>query len=194
MLSGGLLMFYLFKQGFRKQLPLLIGTAVLMVLSFSAYAYSVLLIALLIYVLITNRNRGKMLLVLAGMLLVVVVGVPFLLETFHVSGYFTDRFQFNFDHLIKNGQFHFVRVVFPGDRIHRVCASPDLRRGRRLLLQGICGTPAQAFQRWTDIRGSIRSRIQTSGYGDVAELAVKNIRRGRFGRRHADALASWLRS
>ena len=59
MLSGGLLMLYLFKQGYRKQLPLLIGTAVLTVLSFSAYAYSVLLVALLIYLLITNKNREK---------------------------------------------------------------------------------------------------------------------------------------
>jgi hypothetical protein len=113
MLSGGLLMLYLFKQGYRKQLPLLIGTAVLTVLSFSAYAYSVLLVALLIYLLITNKNRGKMMLVLAGCLLVVVVGVPFLLETFHVSGYFTDRFQFNFAHLIATDNSMFVRVFFP---------------------------------------------------------------------------------
>ena len=91
----------------------LIGTAVLMVLSFSAYAYSVLLVALLIYLLITNKNRGKMMLVLAGCLLVVVVGVPFLLETFHVSGYFTDRFQFNFAHLIATDNSIFVRVFFP---------------------------------------------------------------------------------
>ena len=102
-------MLYLFKQGYRKQLPLLIGTAVLTVLSFSAYAYSVLLVALLIYLLITNKNRGKMMLVLAGCLLVVVVGVPFLLETFHVSGYFTDRFQFNFAHLIATDNSMFVR-------------------------------------------------------------------------------------
>ena len=137
MLSGGLLMLYLFKQGYRKQLPLLIGTAVLTVLSFSAYAYSVLLVALLIYLLITNKNRGKMMLVLAACVLVVAVGVPFLLETLHVSGYFTDRFQFNFSPYDRNGQFVFRSGLFPGDRIHRVRASPGIRRGRRLLLQGI---------------------------------------------------------
>ncbi|SFS54568.1 O-antigen ligase [Paenibacillus sp. BC26] len=113
MLSGGILMFYLFKQGFRKHLVLLIGTAVLLVLSFSAYAYSVLLTALLIYVLITSKNRGKMLLVLAACVLVVGVGVPFLLEAFHVSGYFTDRFQFDFNSLIKTDNSFFIRVVFP---------------------------------------------------------------------------------
>ncbi|WP_274650368.1 O-antigen ligase family protein [Paenibacillus humicola] len=113
MLSGGLLMFYLYKQGYRKQLPLLICTAVLMVLSFSAYAYSVLLIALLIYVLITNKNRGRMLLVLGACVLVIAVGVPFLLQAFHVSGYFTSRFQFNFSQLIETDNSYFIRVVFP---------------------------------------------------------------------------------
>ncbi|MBO7744917.1 O-antigen ligase family protein [Paenibacillus sp. MWE-103] len=113
MLSGGLLMFFLYKRGFRKQLPLLIGTAVLLVLSFSAYAYSVLLTAMLIYVLIANKNRGKMLLVLGVCVLVVAVGVPYLLETFHVSGYFTERFQFNFNHLIKTDNSMFIRVYFP---------------------------------------------------------------------------------
>lgn len=113
MLSGGLLMFYLFKQGIRSHLILLISTGVLMVLSFSAYAYTVLLTALLIYVLITNKHRGKMMLVLAGSILLVVAGVPYLLETFSVTGYFTDRFQFNFSHLIQTDNSYFIRVVFP---------------------------------------------------------------------------------
>jgi hypothetical protein len=113
MLSGGLLMFYLFKQGFRKLLIPFIGIAVLMVLSFSAYAYTVLLTALLIYVFITNRHRGRMLLILTGSIFVVAVGVPYLLETFRVSGYFTDRFQFDFSHLIKTDNSYFVRLVFP---------------------------------------------------------------------------------
>ncbi|MFC4810048.1 O-antigen ligase family protein [Paenibacillus sp. GCM10023250] len=113
MLSGGLLMFFLYKRGFRKQLPLLIGTAVLLMLSFSAYAYSVLLTAMLIYVLIANKNRGKMLLVLGVCVLIVAVGVPYLLETFHVSGYFTERFKFNFNHLIKTDNSMFIRVYFP---------------------------------------------------------------------------------
>ncbi|WP_308638123.1 O-antigen ligase family protein [Paenibacillus silvisoli] len=113
MLSGGILMLYLFKQGFRNHLALLLGTAVLLVLSFSAYAYSVLLTALLIYVLIANRNRGKMLFVLAASVLAVAAGVPYLLEAFHVSGYFTERFQFDFDHLIKTDNSFFIRVVFP---------------------------------------------------------------------------------
>ncbi|MBM7563610.1 O-antigen ligase family protein [Paenibacillus sacheonensis] len=113
MLSGGLLMLFLFKQGYRRQLPLLIGTAVLVVLSFSAYAYSVMLTALLIYVLITSKNRGKMLLVLGVCVLIVAVGVPFLLEALHVSGYFTDRFQFNFSHMVKADNSFFIRVFFP---------------------------------------------------------------------------------
>jgi hypothetical protein len=113
MLSGGLLMLYLFKQGFRKLLIPFIAIVVLMVLSFSAYAYTVLLTALLVYVFIANRHRGRMLLVLAGSILVIAVGVPYLLETFRVSGYFTDRFQFDFSHLIKTDNSYFVRVVFP---------------------------------------------------------------------------------
>ncbi|WP_162255030.1 O-antigen ligase family protein [Paenibacillus sp. Soil522] len=113
MLSGGLIMFFLHKQGFRKQLLLLVATMLLMVLSFSAYAYSVLLTALVIYVLITNKNRGRMLVVLAACAFVVVVGVPYLIETFKVSGYFTQRFQFNFDQLINNDNSFFVRLVFP---------------------------------------------------------------------------------
>jgi hypothetical protein len=113
MLSGGLLMLYLFKQGYRKLLIPFMAIVVLMVLSFSAYAYTVLLTALLIYVIISNRHRGRMLLVLAGCILVIAVGVPYLLETFRVSGYFTDRFQFDFSHLIKTDNSYFVRVVFP---------------------------------------------------------------------------------
>lgn len=113
MLSGGLLMFFLYKRGFAKQLPLLIATMLLMVLSFSAYAYSVMLIALVVYVLITNKNRGRMLVVLACCALVIVVGVPFLIETFHVSGYFTQRFQFNFGNLIETDNSFFIRLVFP---------------------------------------------------------------------------------
>lgn len=113
MLSGGLLMLYLFKQGYRTLLLPLIGIAVLLVLSFSAYAYSVLLTALLIYVLIASRHRGRMLMVLAGGVLVVAIGVPYLLETFRVSGYFTDRFQFDFNLLLKTDNSFFVRSVFP---------------------------------------------------------------------------------
>ncbi|MFC5703857.1 O-antigen ligase family protein [Cohnella faecalis] len=114
LLSGGLLLLYLYKEGYRKlTLVPLIGTALLLVLSFSAYAYSVLLTALLIYVLIANRHRGRMFLALAGIVLVVAVGVPFLLETLSVSGYFTDRFQFDFGHLIRADNSFFIRVVFP---------------------------------------------------------------------------------
>lgn len=113
MLSGGLIMFYLYKQGFRKQLLLLFATMLLMILSFSAYAYTVVLTALVIYVLVTNKNRGRMLVVLAVCSLIVVVGVPFLIETFKISGYFTDRFQFNFNQLINNDNSFFVRLVFP---------------------------------------------------------------------------------
>lgn len=113
MLSGGLIMFFLYKQGFRKQMLLLIATMLLMVLSFSAYAYTVVLTALVIYVLITNKNRGRMLVVLAVCAFVVVVGVPYLIETFKVSGYFTERFQFNFSQLINNDNSFFVRLVFP---------------------------------------------------------------------------------
>lgn len=113
MLSGGLIMFFLYKQGFRKQLLLLFATMLLMVLSFSAYAYTVLLTALVFYVLVTNKNRGRMLVVLAVCALVVVVGVPFLIETFKISGYFTDRFQFDFNQLINNDNSFFIRLVFP---------------------------------------------------------------------------------
>lgn len=113
MLSGGLIMLFLFKRGFRKQMVLLTATMLLMVLSFSAYAYSVLLTALVFYVLVTNKNRGRMLVVLAACALVVVVGVPFLIETFKISGYFTDRFEFNFSQLINNDNSFFIRTVFP---------------------------------------------------------------------------------
>ncbi|MGM0883176.1 MAG: O-antigen ligase family protein [Bacillota bacterium] len=113
MLSGGLIMFFLYKQGFRKQMILLVATILLMVLSFSAYAYTVLLTALVIYVLVTNKNRGRMLVVLTVCALVVVVGVPYLIETFKVSGYFTQRFEFNFDQLINNDNSFFIRLVFP---------------------------------------------------------------------------------
>ncbi|WP_190866583.1 O-antigen ligase family protein [Paenibacillus arenilitoris] len=113
MLSGGLIMFFLYKRGFRKQLLLFVATMSLMVLSFSAYAYSVLLTALVIYVLATNKNRGKMLAVLAVCAFVVVVGVPYLIETFRISGYFTQRFQFDFNQLINNDNSFFIRTVFP---------------------------------------------------------------------------------
>ena len=113
MLSGGLLMVFLHKRGYRWQLQLAIGTAVLMVLSFSAYAYSVLLTALLIYVLVTKKNRGKMMLLLGACVAVVAFVVPFLLEALHVSGYFTDRFQFNFSHMAKADNSFFIRVYFP---------------------------------------------------------------------------------
>ncbi|MDQ8737000.1 O-antigen ligase family protein [Paenibacillus sp. LHD-38] len=113
MLSGGLIMFFLYKQGFRKQMHLLIAVVLLMVLSFSAYAYTVLLTALVIYVLVTNKNRGRMLVVLSVCAFVVVVGVPYLIETFKVSGYFTQRFQFDFKQLINNDNSFFIRLVFP---------------------------------------------------------------------------------
>lgn len=113
MLSGGLIMFFLYKRGFRKQWILLAATALLLVLSFSAYAYLVLLIALVLYALITNKNRGKMLTVLALSFFIIVVGVPFLIDTFKISGYFTDRFQFNFNYLIQRDSSFFVRTVFP---------------------------------------------------------------------------------
>lgn len=113
MLSGGLLMLYLYRQGHRKLLIPLIGITALMVLSFSAYAYTVLLTALLILVLVANKNRGRLMLLLGGCVLVVAVGVPYLLETFRVSGYFTDRFQFDFNRLIQTDNSFFIRVVFP---------------------------------------------------------------------------------
>ncbi|WP_199618146.1 O-antigen ligase family protein [Paenibacillus alkalitolerans] len=113
MLSGGLLMLYMYKQGFRKHLILLTGTAVLLVLSFSAYAYSVLLTAIVIYVLVTNKHRGRMLLVLGASIAIVAIGVPFLLETFRVSGYFTDRFQFDLNKLYRTDNSFYIRVVFP---------------------------------------------------------------------------------
>ena len=37
----------------------------------------------------------------------------FLLEALHVSGYFTDRFQFNFSHMVKADNSFFIRVFFP---------------------------------------------------------------------------------
>ncbi|MBB6671472.1 O-antigen ligase family protein [Cohnella nanjingensis] len=114
LLCGGLLLLFLYKEGYRKVVLVpLIGCAVLLVLSFSAYAYSVLLTALLVYVFIANKYRGRMLLALGAIGLVVVVGVPFLLETLKVSGYFTDRFQFDFGHLIMADNSFFIRVVFP---------------------------------------------------------------------------------
>jgi hypothetical protein len=114
LLSGGLLLLYLHGRGFRKQVLVpLAGTLLLLVLSFSAYAYSVLLLALVVYVFVANKYRGRMLLALAGIVLVVAVGVPYLLQTLHVSGYFTDRFQFNFSHLLKADNSVFIRVVFP---------------------------------------------------------------------------------
>ncbi|MBB6635813.1 O-antigen ligase family protein [Cohnella thailandensis] len=114
LLSCGLLMLFLYKEGFKKlMLVPLIGCVLLLVLSFSAYAYSVLFTALLIYVLIANKYRGRMLLALAAIAAIIGVGVPFLLETLKVSGYFTDRFQFDFAHLLKADNSFFVRVVFP---------------------------------------------------------------------------------
>ena len=114
LLSGGLLLLYLYKEGYRKAtLVPLIGSAVLLVLSFSAYAYSVLLTALLVYVLVANKYRGRMLLALGAIGLVIVVGVPFLLETLKVSGYFTDRFNFNFSHMLRADNSFFIRVIFP---------------------------------------------------------------------------------
>ncbi|MBB6735113.1 O-antigen ligase domain-containing protein [Cohnella zeiphila] len=114
LLSGGLLLLYLYGKGFRKQLLLpLSGVGLLLVISFSAYAYSVLLLALLVYVFVANKYRGRMLLALGAIVLVVAVGVPYLLQTLHVSGYFTDRFQFNFNHLLKADNSVFIRVVFP---------------------------------------------------------------------------------
>jgi len=114
LLSGGLLMLFLYRNGFRKLLLLpLAGIGLLLVLSFSAYAYSVLVIALVFYVLIGSRYRGRMLLALGGIALVIGVGVPYLLQTLHVSGYFTDRFNFDVDHLLKADNSVFIRVVFP---------------------------------------------------------------------------------
>ncbi|THF73660.1 O-antigen ligase family protein [Cohnella fermenti] len=114
LLSCGLLLLYLYKEGYRRltRIPL-IGCALLLVLSFSAYAYSVLLTALLVYVLIANKYRGRMLLALGAIAALIGVGVPFLLETLKVSGYFTDRFQFDFAHLLKADNSFFIRVVFP---------------------------------------------------------------------------------
>jgi hypothetical protein len=113
MLSGGLLMLFLVRQGYRKLLVPLIGIAALLVLTFSAYAYTVLLTALLIVVLIARRHRGRTIVLLAAAVCLVAFGVPYLLETFHVSGYFTDRFQFDFGKLIQTDNSYFIRVVFP---------------------------------------------------------------------------------
>ncbi|MFD1957711.1 O-antigen ligase domain-containing protein [Paenibacillus thailandensis] len=113
MLSGGLLMFFLYKRGFRKQIVLLVATALLMVLSFSSYAYTVLLLALVFYVLTTNKNRGRMIVILGACVLVIGFGVPYLIEAFNISGYFTDRFQFNFAQMWQNDNSVFVRIAFP---------------------------------------------------------------------------------
>lgn len=113
LLTGGLLALDLYKRGFRQHRYLLAGIAVLLVLSFSAYAYMVLLIALLIYVLTTGKHRGRMIVALAACVWIVAVGVPYLLEAFKVSGYFTDRFQFNFERLMQSDNSVFVRLVFP---------------------------------------------------------------------------------
>ncbi len=152
MLSGGLIMFFLYKQGFRKQLLLLIATMLLMVLSFSAYAYSVLLTALVIYVLITNKNRGRMLVVLAACAFVVVVGVPYLIETFKVSGYFTQRFQFNFDQLINNDNSFFVRLVFPAIGFMEFARHPIFGVGGGFYYTEVCLPPTAAFQQRIEIQ------------------------------------------
>jgi len=113
LLSGGLLMLWLFRQGYRRLLIPLAGVGVLTVLSFSAYGYTVLLTALLIAALMAGRHRVRMMLLLAVGVFVVAVGVPFLLETLRVSGYFIDRFQFDFRHLYRTDDSFFIRVVFP---------------------------------------------------------------------------------
>ncbi|MEK0316225.1 O-antigen ligase domain-containing protein [Cohnella sp. 56] len=114
LLSGGLVLLYLYREGYRKlTLVPLLGCALLLVLSFSAYVYIVLLTALLVYVLFADRYRGRMLLALGAIFLIVAVGVPYLLETLKVSGYFTDRFQFNFNRLLHEDNSFFVRFVFP---------------------------------------------------------------------------------
>jgi len=113
LLTGGLLALYLLRQGVRRHLILLGGIAVLLVLSFSAYAYTVLLTALLIYVLTTGKHRGRMIVALAACVWIVTVGVPYLLEALRVSGYFTDRFQFDFERLMQSDNSFFVRLVFP---------------------------------------------------------------------------------
>jgi len=113
LLSGGLVMLYLYRRGFRNQLALFVAAAVLTVLSFSAYAYVVLLASLLIYALIAGSHRGRVLLMLAGGVVVVAVVVPYLLEAFRVSGYFTDRFRFDIARLFREDNSFFVRTVFP---------------------------------------------------------------------------------
>jgi hypothetical protein len=113
LLSGGLLMLWLIRQGHGMLLIPLAGVAVLTVLSFSAYGYTVLLTALLIVVLIARRYRLRMMLLLAGGVFAVAVGVPVLLETLRVSGYFIDRFQFDFRHLYLTDNSFFIRLVFP---------------------------------------------------------------------------------
>jgi hypothetical protein len=113
MLSGGLLMFFLYKRGFRKMSILLASTALLMVLSFSSYAYTVLLLALVFYVLTTNKNRGRMIVILGACVFVIGFGVPYLIQAFNISGYFTGRFQLNFTQLWQNDNSVFVRIAFP---------------------------------------------------------------------------------
>ncbi|WP_235947274.1 O-antigen ligase family protein [Paenibacillus glycinis] len=112
-LSGGLIMSYLIRLGYRSLRIPLVLSVLLMVLSFSAYAYSVILIALIFYIVLTSKNRGRMLLILGGTVAFVAVFIPFLIDYLHISGYFAKRFQFDFQAMLKTDNSVFVRFVFP---------------------------------------------------------------------------------
>ncbi|SCW52118.1 O-antigen ligase like membrane protein [Paenibacillus tianmuensis] len=115
MLTGGILIYYLYSKR-KKWSVLFVALLLLFILTFSAYAYGVILIALFLFILISGKHRFKLLLI-TGVALCFIFGlVPFLIKTFGISGYYTHRFNLDTlrldDLMQKDGSF-FVRFVFP---------------------------------------------------------------------------------
>jgi hypothetical protein len=115
LLTGCLLVYFLYKER-KMKLGLLTAMVTILILTFSAYAYSVILIALFVFILINSKKRLQMLLTTAIILGFVLGLVPYLIQTFGITGYYVQRFnldKLNWDYLINNDNSFFVRVVFP---------------------------------------------------------------------------------
>lgn len=102
------------KKRFQKLIVFLM--AILFILSFSGLGYGVLIFSLILFGLITNKYRGRVIALLISAAIVVFLVIPFIIDYFNVQGYFIARFDPRYlfsEKFLMTDQSGFVRIVFP---------------------------------------------------------------------------------
>jgi hypothetical protein len=100
----------------KKTSIMVICLGILFILSFSAFGYGVVVFALLLFMILQNKNRLKTFFAALIVLFVVFTILPFMIETFNIQGYYTHRFQLDelsISNLLERDESFFVRIIFP---------------------------------------------------------------------------------